>query len=475
MLAGDILKEASDRALPMVGVGLLYREGYFLQRVDQSGYQHEYWRPVDPQRLPAALVTGEDGTPLTVRVPLRGREVVVQVWRVEVGRTSLYLLDAERPENGRVDRWITGRLYVADRAIRLAQYALLGIGSLRALRAMGIDPCIVHLNEGHGALAPLELARTEMLGGHDRSTAFALARERTVFTTHTPVAAGNEGYEVSEIESVLGDFPAQVGLEDGGFLQLGRTQPDNPHEPFVMTPLGIKMSRFANGVSRRHGEVARQMWRPLFPERPADTVPISHVTNGVHLPTWMGGPMRRLLDRHLGEGWVERAAEPGTWAAVERIPDAELWEVRNQQRATLVEAARDRTVANRLDRNDPREYVEAAARGSTERRAHHRLRPASRHLQAALPPLPDPQRIREVLDGDDRPVQFLVAGKAHPSDEEGKHSPQGLFELKSSRAPPSGSPSSTTTTSPSPSSWSRAATSGSTFPAPRWRRAAPAG
>ena len=430
VLAGDILKEASDRALPMVGVGLLYREGYFLQRVDQSGYQHEYWRPVDPQRLPAALVTGDDGDPLTVRVPLRGREVVVQVWRVEVGRTSLYLLDAERPENGRVDRWITGRLYVADRAIRLAQYALLGIGSLRALRAMGIDPCIVHLNEGHGALAPLELARTEMLGGHDRSTAFALARERTVFTTHTPVAAGNEGYDVSEIESVLGDFPAQVGLEDGGFLQLGRTQPDSPHEPFVMTPLGIKMSRFANGVSRRHGEVARQMWRSLFPERPADTVPISHVTNGVHLPTWMAGPMRRLLDRHLGEGWVERAADPGTWAAVEGISDAELWEVRNRQRTSLVEAARDRTVANRLDRNDPREYVEAALRGLDDDALTIGFARRLATYKRLYLLYRDPHRIEEALDGTTRPVQFLVAGKAHPSDEEGKHSPQGLFDLK---------------------------------------------
>ena len=433
VLAGDILKEASDLALPMVGVGLLYREGYFFQRVDQSGYQHEYWRPLDPERLPAALVTGSGGEPLTVRVPLRGREVVIQVWRIDVGRTRLYLLDADRPENGRVDRWITGRLYVADRATRLAQYALLGIGSLRALRAMGIDPCIVHLNEGHGALAPLELARTEILGGHDRSTAFALARERTVFTTHTPVAAGNEGYEVQEVESVLGDFPAQVGLPDSGFLQLGRTHPDNPQEPFVMTPLGIKMSRFANGVSRRHGEVARQMWRPLFPERPADTVPISYVTNGVHLPTWMGLPMRRLLDRHLGEGWTGRAAEPDTWAAVEGIPDAELWEVRNEQRATLVAAARDRTVANRLDRNDPREYVEAAERGLTGGALTIGFARRLATYKRLYLLYTDPRRIREVLDGDDRPVQLLVAGKAHPSDEEGKHSPQGLFALKNDR------------------------------------------
>jgi starch phosphorylase len=429
ILAGDILKEASDMGLPMVGVGLLYREGYFLQRMDQSGYQHEYWRPVDPERHPVALVSGPDGEPLTVRVPLRGREVVVQVWRAEVGRTPLYLLDAERPENSRVDRWITARLYVSDRAIRLAQYALLGIGSIRALRAMGMEPCIVHLNEGHGGLAPLELARLEMAAGRDHATAFALARERTVFTTHTPVAAGNEGYDVSEIESVLGDYPAQVGLDHGAFLHLGRTHPDNPHEPFVMTPLGIRMSRFSNGVSRRHGEVARQMWQPLFPERPAETVPVSHVTNGVHVPTWMADPMRGLLDRYLGAAWIERAADPATWEGISAIPDAELWEVRNAQRAALVQMVRERTVANRLARNDSRELVESAETGFSESALTigfaRRLATYKRLYLLSM----QSNRIRDLLRDPGRLVQLFVAGKAHPNDEEGKHSAQGLFDL----------------------------------------------
>jgi starch phosphorylase len=432
VLAGDILKEASDQALPLVGVGLLYREGYFLQRIDSSGYQHEYWHAVDPERLPAVLVLGRDGNPLTVTVPLRGRDVTVQVWRVDVGRTPLYLLDADRLENSRVDRWITGRLYVADRAIRLAQYALLGIGSVRALRAMGMDPCIVHLNEGHGALAPLELVRDEILAGRDHAFAFASARERTVFTTHTPVAAGNEGYDVGEIESVLGDYPAEVGLDREGFLQLGRTHPDNPHEPFVMTPMGIKMSRFANGVSRRHGEVARQMWQPLFPERPADAVPVSYVTNGVHLPTWMSTPMRRLLDRYLGEGWEKRAADPETWQAVDGIPDSELWEVRNLQRVAFLGAARDMTIANRLARSDSREDVEAAERGFHDGALTigfaRRLATYKRLYLLSM----TPQRITDLLADPDHPVQLFVAGKAHPNDEEGKRSPQGLFALKQS-------------------------------------------
>lgn len=432
VLAGDILKEASDMAVPMVGVGLLYREGYFLQRLDRSGYQHEYWFPVDPDRVPAALVRDHSGEPVTVSVPVRGRDVVVQIWRVDVGRVPLYLLDAERPENTRVDRWITGRLYVADRAIRLAQYALLGIGSMRALAAMGMDPVMVHLNEGHAALAPLELARRDVERGVERSRAFAAARERTVFTTHTPVGAGNEGYDLAEINDVLGDFPEQVGLDRESFIHLGRTHPDNPHEPFVMTPLGIKMSHFANGVSRRHGEVARSMWHPLFPERPVDTVPIGHVTNGVHVPTWMALPMRRLLDRHLGEGWIDRAADAATWRAVDDIPDDELWAVRNELRRSFVGYARDLTVANRLARSDPREYVEAAEHGFGDDVLTvgfaRRLATYKRLYILTM----EPQRALDLLSNKQHPVQMFLAGKAHPNDEEGKRSPQGLFALKSS-------------------------------------------
>jgi glycogen phosphorylase len=426
VLAGDILKEASDMALPMVGVGLLYRQGYFQQRMDRSGYQLEYWLQVDPDRVPAALVYN-GSSPLTVTVPLRGRDVVVQVWRLDIGRTPLYLLDAQRPENSPIDQWITSRLYVADRPTRLAQYALLGIGSMRVLEAMGLDPCVVHLNEGHAALAPLEMARREIALGRSRHEAFTIARDRTVFTTHTPVSAGNEGYDVSEIVEVLGDYPEQAGLDLEGFLHLGRTRPDNPHEQFVMTPLGIKMSRARNGVSRRHGEVARQMWQSLFPERPADTVPIGHVTNGVHVPTWMAPQMHELLDGYLGAGWETRAADPETWRGVDDIPDSELWAVRNALRADFVRRVREQAVANRLARDEPRWYVEAAEHGFDE----HALtfgfaRRLAGYKRIQLLTI-DPQRASSVLDNKDRPTQMILAGKAHPQDEEGKHAAQGLF------------------------------------------------
>ena len=430
VLAGDILKEASDLALPMVAVGLLYRQGYFVQRMDASGYQHEYWMPLDPERVPAALVHNRQGRPLTIAVPLRGRSLTVQVWRVQVGRVALFLLDADRPENSRIDRWITARLYESDRTIRLAQYALLGIGSMRVLEAMGIDPCVVHLNEGHAGLAPLEMARREISAGVAAHTAFANARERTVFTTHTPVGAGNEGYDIAEIAEVLGDFPTEIGMDFDAFLQLGRTRPDNPAEPFVMTPLGIKMSRAANGVSRRHGEVARQMWQPLFPERPVDTVPIEHVTNGVHVATWMAPPMRVLLDRHLEPGWISRLADPRTWEPVESIPDEEIWQLRSLLRADFVDYVRDRSVATRLARSDSRELVAAAERGFDAGALTigfaRRLATYKRLYLMTL----EPQRVAELVASADRPMQLVLAGKAHPDDEDGKRSAQTLFSFK---------------------------------------------
>jgi glycogen phosphorylase len=426
-LAGDILKEASDRALPFVAVGLMYHQGYFRQRIDASGWQHESWVQTDPERQPAALVTGEDGEPLTVSVPVGDEEIVAQVWRVDVGRVPLYLLDADRPENSQVARWISSRLYIGGRDLRLGQYALLGVGGMRALRAMGIEPCVVHLNEGHAALTSLELVRGELADGVGLEEALAAARARTVLTTHTPVPAGNDTYEPSQIAASLGRLADGVGLELDDLLALGRTHPDDDREPFGVTQFALRTSRSANGVSRRHGEVARGMWSALWPERSVDDVPIGHVTNGVHLPTWLGGPMRALLDRHLGDGWLDRADDPATWEPIDDVDDAELWAVRNEQRAELAAWARERSVADRLGRDEPREYAEApgfgpdvltigfARRLATYKRLHLLLRSAD--------------RIADLLGGE-RSIQILLAGKAHPKDEEAKHTLQALFSRK---------------------------------------------
>ena len=428
VLAGDILKESSDRGLPLVAVGLMYRHGYFRQRIDASGWQHEYWVDTDPDRVPGALITGEDGEPITVSVPLGGRELVAQVWRVDVGRVPLLLLDADRPENSVADRWITSRLYVGDGDVRLSQYLLLGIGGVRALQAVGVDPGVVHLNEGHAAFACLELARTA--GEASTDEAFEAVRRRTVFTTHTPVPAGNDTYPASQVADRLGGIAGEMGLDVDDLVRRGRTNPDDEGEPFGVTQFALRSSRTANGVSARHGEVAREMWHGLWPDRALEDVPIGHVTNGVHIPTWIGKPLRELLDRHLGDGWMDRAVEPGTWDAVEEISDADLWAARSEQRRELIELVRARSVTERLARGDTAEYVRAAIdsldpdvltigfarRVATYKRLDLLLRDVDRALA--------------LLGDSERPVQFLLAGKAHPRDDEGKRLVQRLFELK---------------------------------------------
>ncbi|HEY3775951.1 MAG TPA: alpha-glucan family phosphorylase [Solirubrobacteraceae bacterium] len=441
-LAGDLLKEASDRGLPLVAVGLMYRKGYFRQRIDASGWQHEYWVETDPERLPAALVTAADGSPLTVTVPIGAGIVTARIWRVDVGRVPLYLLDSDCPENDPLQRWITGRLYDGDPQTRLAQYALLGVGGIRALRAMGHEPAIIHLNEGHAALAPLELGRAvEGAAPASLDQLVERARARTVFTTHTPVPAGNDTYGRGEIEEALGSFAAEIGATPGELLALGHNAPRGDHDPthpdegapFGVTQAALRLSRGAGAVSRRHGEVAREMWRdPMWPGRDVAEVPIGHVTNGVHVPTWLGEPMRELFDAHLGAYWLQRQDDPGVWIPIGSIPDGDLWGARGRQRAELVEFIRARSVSDRLGRGDLRGYVDAAARtfdpaaltiGFARRVAtYKRLDLLTR----------DPDWTLALLDGE-HPVQVVLAGKAHPRDEEAKRALQSLFGMKAAR------------------------------------------
>ena len=431
-LAGDLLKEASDCAVPFVAVGLMYRKGYFRQRIDASGWQHEYWIDTDPERLPAALVTGPGEQPLTIEVPIYDEDVTARIWRVDVGRVPLFLLDTDVPENGPVERWITGRLYESDEHTRLAQYVLLGAGGVRALTALGFEPGVIHLNEGHAALAPVQLAAQGLRAGQPFSAGLAAARERTAFTTHTPVPAGNDTYPAEQVEKAIAKLVAHLGISPADVITLGRTNPRDEHEPFGVTQAALRMSRAANGVSRRHGQVAREMWHSLWPELDIEDVPLGHVTNGVHVPTWIGTAMRDLLDRHLGEGWMARTAEVGTWARVDGIPDAELWEARSQQRAELVQTVRTRSTNERLLRGDVREYVDAALKafdpeiltiGFARRVAtYKRLELLTR----------DPEWTAALLGGD-RPVQVVLAGKAHPRDEEAKRVLQRLFGMKQAK------------------------------------------
>ncbi|MDO9195200.1 alpha-glucan family phosphorylase [Rhodoferax sp.] len=432
VLAGDILKEASDLALPMVGVGLMYRTGYFHQRIDVTGYQYEYWLDADPERLPCVKVTGADGRPVTVTVPVDDESVAVHIWRVDVGRVPLYLLDTDLPQNSQVGRWITSRLYESNRAIRLAQYAVLGVGGVRALRALGIEPAVYHLNEGHPVLGVFELLlQAQAQAGCDADDAWRRVREQVVFTTHTPVPAGNETYQRTEVLAMLGRIADLVGDREQ-WLSMGRMDPTNPDQPMSMTVLALRASRHANAVSQRHGHVARAMWQPLFPGRVVEDVPITHVTNGVHVPTWLHGPMRDLLDRHLGHGWLSRADDPATWEPVRDIPAPELWAARCAARAQLVDMITRRATSDRLRRGDPLDYAEAPSSGFDPDRLTigfaRRLATYKRlHLVALLP-----ERALGLIGGV-QPVQFVFAGKAHPDDTDAKEVVRQVFALK--RAP----------------------------------------
>ncbi|MBW3662865.1 MAG: alpha-glucan family phosphorylase [Actinobacteria bacterium] len=429
VLAGDILKEASDLAMPMVAVGLLYRYGYFHQRLDRTGWQHEFWVRTDAPLTPAVPVTGSDGQPLEIQVPVRDRDVHARIWRVDVGRVPLYLLDTNLHANHPVDRWITARLYEGDPDLRLAQYTVLGVGGVRALRALGIDPGTVHMNEGHPALAALELIAGRIADGHDQTSAMERIRERCIFTTHTPVPAGNETYPTDRFLATVDGAPERAGLDRDSFLDLACVEPEG--EP-GMTPIALRLSRSTNAVSQRHGEVARQMWNPLYPG-PVEDVPITHVTNGVHLPTWLSAPMRAVLDRHLGDDWTARAGDPETWAAVDDIPDTELWEARRTSRTALIEWVRERSIEDRLRRGEPLDYVDAAASrldpdaltiGFARRVASYKRL----YLLGS-----QPERVAKILD-DPEPVQLFVAGKAHPKDDGAKSIVRSLFEMRSQTA-----------------------------------------
>ncbi|HTE20924.1 MAG TPA: alpha-glucan family phosphorylase, partial [Armatimonadota bacterium] len=306
ILAGDHLKSASDLALPLVGVGLRYRQGYFHQTLDPTGWQNESYQDSPFGALPSGLILRENGEPLTVTVPFRNRAVTLQLWGVQVGRVPLLLLDSNRDDNDPIDRWITGHLYGGDRDTRLAQEMVLGIGGVRALRALGYDPGVFHMNEGHAAFLGLELVREELARGRGWDEALETTRGRTVFTTHTPVPAGHDVFRQEQINTFMGDYLAEFGGGEAAprekLLALGRKRGEDFYEEFGMTPLAIHTSRSVNGVSELHGVVARQMWQIMWPGKAVEETPITHVTNGVHAATWLAPLMRELLDRYLGAG-----------------------------------------------------------------------------------------------------------------------------------------------------------------------------
>ncbi len=422
VLAGDHLKSASDLGVPMVGVGLLYQQGYFRQYLNASGWQQEAYEDNDFHNLPVTLERRPDGTPVTIEIFYPGNKVVAQIWRTRVGRISLYLLDTNTPANARTeDRDITDQLYGGDRDMRIRQEILLGIGGCRALQALKIRPTVYHMNEGHSAFLSLELVRRLMeMENLSFEQAKELASAALIFTTHTPVEAGHDYFPPNLIDKYFPEYFPKLGLSREQFLGLGRRNPSNGAEEFCMTVLALRMASFSNGVSALHGQVSRRMWKSIWPGVVENEVPIGHVTNGVHFRSWISNEMNQLYDRYLGPSWREQPAESGVWSRVQSIPAEELWRTHERRRERLVAFARRRLQAQLKRRGVTKAEIDAA---ETVLDPHALTIGFARRFatyKRATLFLKDRERLKRILNGPGRPVQIIFAGKAHPRDDAGK-------------------------------------------------------
>jgi glycogen phosphorylase len=430
VLAGDHVKSASDLDIPLVGVGLFYGQGYFRQWLDRSGWQHEEYLPTDVSQLPMEPAISKTGKPVTIRIETRGPSISARVWRVEVGRIDLLLLDSNVDGNTPEDRELTSRLYGGDGRVRVRQELLLGVGGFRALKAMGITPGVLHLNEGHSGFAVLEAIRCRMEEeGVGFDQALPHVSREVVFTTHTPVPAGHDRFNAGLIEEHLGPLREALGLSHESFLGLGREHPSNPDEEFCMTVLGLRLSRRANAVSALHGEVSRAMWTGLYPGNLEDQVPIGHITNGVHVPSWLAPQMFRLYDRHLGIGWHEHSGESRIWEGIETVDDGELWETHLSLKSRLLEFVRRRAKEQAERRGESPETLLRLNRVlSPDALTVGFARRFATYKRANLL-LADIEKLITMVNDPNRPIQFVFAGKAHPRDEPGKRVLQQIAEL----------------------------------------------
>lgn len=420
VLAGDHLKSASDLGLPLVGVGLFYRQGYFQQVLAPDGWQTEEYREIDPAQQPLERVLDATGEPISVPVPFPGRDVWAAVWRLQVGRTPLYLLDSDVEQNSPEDRGISARLYGGDLEMRIQQEMLVGIGGIRALRAMGYTPTVCHMNEGHSALLGVERMRLLMEEtGLSVEEAALTVTAATVFTTHTAVAAGIDLFPPELVRTYLGDYYNRMGISDHDFLGFGRLDPDDDTEPFSMALLGLRLSGYRNGVSRLHRTVSRRLWAGAWPDLPEDQIPIDSITNGVHLPTWVAREVGDLYDLYVGQDWRDEPVEPEAWAGVAEIPDEALWGARTRQRQRLIQRAREQFKEDRLSRGEgDLELVTGQVLDPNVLTIGFARRFAGYKRATLL--FRDPERLARILNNPERPVQFIFAGKAHPRDEPAK-------------------------------------------------------
>jgi starch phosphorylase len=434
ILSGDHLKEASDLGLPLLGIGFIYDKGYFIQHITEDGWQETRNALIDYKQLPLVSLMDENRKPLTISVDLPGRKVYARIWEMEVGRVHLYLLDTNVEPNAPADRQLTERLYSNDLEVRISQEILLGMGGVRALRLLGYDPAVWHMNEGHSAFLAVERLREKVKAGVDFKAAWDEVKASNVFTTHTPVPAGNDQFPLWLIDKYFGNVWQELGLTHDQFVDLGR-QAQSWGESFVMPVLALKLSKRANAVSELHGFVSRRMWNFLWPERQEEDVPIRYVTNGVHTSSWLARRMGLLFYKYIGEDWVDKIDDPVAWNGVLDISDEDLWAVRRHLKNKLVNFANERTrlqwqngqlaasqvVAGGLFMEPYSLTIGFARRFATYKRANLIFR--------------EFDRLMALITDAHRPVQIVFAGKAHPADEPGKLLIQQVYRaVKDSRS-----------------------------------------
>jgi starch phosphorylase len=430
ILAGDHLKSASDLCVPLVGIGLCYQQGFFRQYLTADGWQQERYPIYDFEQMPLSLCRDVEGERILIHVDLRGERVYAQIWKAQVGRVSLYLMDTNVPENQPASRQLTNRLYGGDLETRVRQEYLLGIGGVRALEALGLKPKVIHMNEGHSAFAGLERTANFM----DKyklsfEAAMELVASSSIFTTHTPVPAGNDRFPPDLIQAYFEDYAKRLGLAFKVLLALGREDPRNDSEHFCMPVLALKLSRFNNGVSKLHGVVSRKMWNRVWNQYPVEDVPIGAITNGVHVPTWVSQDMAALYDRYFGANWREDPDTNRVFAQTHLISDAELWRTHERLRERLVGFVRERLREQLLARGAKRKELQAAEEVLDPQTLTIGFARRFATYKRANLLLSDKERLIKILSDANHPVQFVFAGKAHPHDNEGKRIIQDLVQL----------------------------------------------
>ena len=428
ILSGDHAKEASDLGIPLVGVGFMYPQGYFRQRVPSHGWQEAVYEQLDMGRAPIMPVTDTNGRELRVSVGMSGRTVSARIWHVRVGRVPLYLLDTDVDENDPWDRELSARLYSGDTEHRIRQEIMLGIGGVRALRALDIEPTVWHMNEGHSAFLVLECIRELVSQGMSFEQAAGHVKRRSLFTTHTPVPAGHDSFPFHMVEQYFAGYWDELGLTRDQFLDFGRHE-EEWGTSFNMTVLALRMSGQANGVSKLHGEISRAMWQPVWPDLAVDEIPITHVTNGVHAPTWTPMELNQLFRKYLGPDWLEKHDDPAIWERLNDVPDSELWDLHLGQKRKMVGYFRELARRRWIDgANDPTQVMTRGTFLDPEALTIGFARRFATYKRAMLI-FRDVERLQRLMLDIHRPVQFVFAGKAHPEDDPGKQLIQNVYNL----------------------------------------------